>query len=1012
MVLSALSKRRREHVKSCVENKDRSHKIIASLYSDPSRFVYEILQNADDAAASEIRFILSEEKLKIVHDGYKEFDYSDVESITTIGSSTKRDDINAIGKFGAGFKSVFAVTQTPQINSGKYHFKILDFIIPEQIPNIVTDSRTIISLPFNHKTLSPGEAYEQISARLRSLDAESLLFMNNIKEIIWETVDDSGHYIAEILSDRAYIVSIYNGIEVSNEYICFNRHIKIDHKDIKLSIAYFIDDKTNKIIPLNDTKLFVYFPTNERTGLKFFVHAPYKTTPSRETIPFEDQQNEILTEELSDLVSESITEIKKMGYLDVGFLNMLPLDEDEDHPLYKEIFDKVRMTLSREELLPTNIPDVYSTASQSLLARGKEITRLLGIEDTKKMFNREYWLNTDITYDRTRELRDYLIEKLNIKEIEISDFAKSITKSFIIDKSDEWLIDFYSSIIDSSALYRKQTGILRQKPIIRLDNGNHINPDNIHNELQVYLPTEQESGFLTVKKTFLKYEISKEFLVKLGLKEPDKIAEIKEFIVPKYGAIELKITQNEYIKDFNNVFSIWMNSDSHEKIAIENLLKMIKFIGAVNYNEIFSIEKAQNVYFLNEKLRIWFEDNEEDQFYFLSDFLQNNLIKFNKFIEKLGVNSEPKMFGIKQYGGWGKWDSDRKCYAKGLKGFNPEFYIEGLNFSLKEINLKRSLYIFDFALKFYNKLLGIVEESSRQGFDGGYHHEKKEELSIAGKLLRENRWLYDKYENLINATNYEITIEDLSEKYDEYDENVDKLIKAIGLKLDEIKAVEEKTGGKFISKEELPDYEEFQRQKKGKDINLTPKNTWSPQSSAEDVEINIDESPINTIQTEDLSNQIVTTKSENQTNNDNSSKSKENAKSKSTSQNSREIGFWGEKYAEKYLNKKYYGFEVVWLNQSGNIGKGYDFVIKNQDQEEIFYYEVKTKVDETPSFFEITGTQWDWARELYIKDKGDKYIILLVSNAGTENARIREFKNPVNLWKSRKIYAHPVNIEL
>ena len=133
MELSELTKRRREHVKSCEENNDWSHQIIADLYSDPSRFVYEILQNADDAKASEVQFSLTNDKLEITHNGKKEFDYQDVESITTIGSSTKQDDINAIGKFGAGFKSVFAVTKTPQIHSGKYHFEIRDFIIPEQL---------------------------------------------------------------------------------------------------------------------------------------------------------------------------------------------------------------------------------------------------------------------------------------------------------------------------------------------------------------------------------------------------------------------------------------------------------------------------------------------------------------------------------------------------------------------------------------------------------------------------------------------------------------------------------------------------------------------------------------------------------------------------------------------------------------------------------------------------------------------------------------------------------------
>jgi len=69
MELSELTKRRCEHVKSCEKNNDRSHQIIAGLYSDPSRFVYEILQNADDAEASEVQFSLTNDKLEITHNG-------------------------------------------------------------------------------------------------------------------------------------------------------------------------------------------------------------------------------------------------------------------------------------------------------------------------------------------------------------------------------------------------------------------------------------------------------------------------------------------------------------------------------------------------------------------------------------------------------------------------------------------------------------------------------------------------------------------------------------------------------------------------------------------------------------------------------------------------------------------------------------------------------------------------------------------------------------------------------
>ena len=240
--------------------------------------------------------------------------------------------------------------------------------------------------------------------------------MRNIKEIKWKTQNNSGHYLADKNSGKAYIISQQKDEEKQKEYLLFNRSIKVEDKDIKLSIAYSLDDKINKIVPLNDTKLFVFFSTNERTGLKFLLHAPYKTTPSRETIPFEDDQNKILTKELADLVSDSILEIKKLGYLDINFLAMLPLNDEEEHPLYKAVYEKVKTALSTKALLPTTIADIYTTANQVLLPGVKEISRLLSIDDTKMFFDREYWLSTDITYEKTRELHDYLIDRIDIKK--------------------------------------------------------------------------------------------------------------------------------------------------------------------------------------------------------------------------------------------------------------------------------------------------------------------------------------------------------------------------------------------------------------------------------------------------------------------------------------------------------------------------------------------------------------------------------------------------------------------
>lgn len=99
------------------------------------------------------------------------------------------------------------------------------------------------------------------------------------------------------------------------------------------------------------------------------------------------------------------------------------------------------------------------------------------------------------------------------------------------------------------------------------------------------------------------------------------------------------------------------------------------------------------------------------------------------------------------------------------------------------------------------------------------------------------------------------------------------------------------------------------------------------------------------------------------------------------------------------------------LNEEGNVGKGYDFVVKKAE-EEIEYVEVKTKISEAPESIEITGTQWGWARKLNEEGKGNEYLIYVVSNAGREDARIQCLRDPVRLWKEGRIKVHPIAIEI
>ena len=149
---------------------------VVDKYAETAHFVYELLQNADDANATEVTIILKPDRLLFKHNGTKHFDITseddervgDINSITGIGNSSKENTQNKIGKFGVGFKAVFQYTDTPEIYDDPFKFKIEDLIVPTLIENDYPErflGETLFVLPFR----DPKKSFKEIEARLESL---------------------------------------------------------------------------------------------------------------------------------------------------------------------------------------------------------------------------------------------------------------------------------------------------------------------------------------------------------------------------------------------------------------------------------------------------------------------------------------------------------------------------------------------------------------------------------------------------------------------------------------------------------------------------------------------------------------------------------------------------------------------------------------------------------------------------------------------------------------------------
>src|SRR5207248_1342333 len=136
--------------------------LLADRYDDRTHFIFELLQNAEDALARRpgsggqrsVRFHLTHDKLSISHFG-KPFDEADVRGICGIAESTK--GLTAIGRFGIGFKSVYAFTERPEVHSGTEDFAIESFVWPAAAPRVARDpDETIIVIPLKADGVADG----------------------------------------------------------------------------------------------------------------------------------------------------------------------------------------------------------------------------------------------------------------------------------------------------------------------------------------------------------------------------------------------------------------------------------------------------------------------------------------------------------------------------------------------------------------------------------------------------------------------------------------------------------------------------------------------------------------------------------------------------------------------------------------------------------------------------------------------------------------------------------------
>ena len=522
---------------------DWAPRILVDQYSDKTHFIFELLQNAEDAEASRVHIQLYKNRLVLSHDG-RDFTEEDIRGICGVSASTKRNASNRIGKFGIGFKSVYAYTSNPRIQSGEWDFTIKNLIMPYDNNSGVAVPRTIITLPFDpHKQ---DDSFSEIARSLKkNLTSDSMLTLRNIREIRY-TIDGSSDITIEksvrILGKGVQDVklTVKNNLAPSAGSIT-EKLLSFVSEDVKpVLIAYKVQEapgRKRNILPITNTYLYAFFPTAIETHQNFYIHAPFDTTPARDNIR-NNEYNITLIEKIADLICDSVKWLKQQSCINLKFFNQVyPLYAYAPDHILKPLYDAgVGLIMGNVPILPTNEEGVYAGLSNCFIPESQNIISCITQSLLQSVIGdaAAKWLDKAIVSEASRPFRDYLQRNFSVKTLGWKELVPKLSQTLLEKQTDAWLISLLKSIqpycfsersddrIDASAL-----------PLVRLQNGCHCYA-RLNGKNQVYLNNPAVCP-RKIKSTILADFFAKNFYVKvLGIQNYDLFQEIQDEILPQY----------------------------------------------------------------------------------------------------------------------------------------------------------------------------------------------------------------------------------------------------------------------------------------------------------------------------------------------------------------------------------------------------------------------------------------------------------------------------------------------
>jgi len=373
--------------------------------------------------------------LEVAHSGLS-FSEEHVRAICSIKRGTKVKNLNDIGKFGIGFKSVYAYTKRPEVHSGDEHFAIENYVHPCSIPPRPTEEgQTLFYIPFDHDEVAAQQAHTEIAAKLGKLGHRTLLFLQHIESVDWSVSDGpGGSYSRRATSFGDYReVELFgqneNGEDIPKQrWLIFSRPVNSPKGDsagqVEVAFKVIGERSRRSIVRAEDSTLVVFFPTEKETQCGFLMQGPYKTTSSRDNVPHDNKWNAHLVSETAQLLSDTLRRMPDLKLDGVGLLQAMPLLRQHELPenwMFRPVYQTVISTLKDCPLIPAAGTRLIS-ANRARFARGKGLAELFTPAQLSLLLRAEQdvildWISANISESRpeTASLFHFLRQVMDVE---------------------------------------------------------------------------------------------------------------------------------------------------------------------------------------------------------------------------------------------------------------------------------------------------------------------------------------------------------------------------------------------------------------------------------------------------------------------------------------------------------------------------------------------------------------------------------------------------------------------